>query len=87
MSEKESFPLEASFLLALFGMAATCALALLQYFLRSRCEDITCCYGLVTCRRNVLPADVVQEMDATRRDGQVVGSTNLRLQNVSVVPP
>jgi len=80
----QEFPLESSFLLGLAGIVSAFWLAVLQYFLRSRCENISCCWGLVGCVRSPLPPEAIAEMDATRRDG-VVGSTNIRLEDVRVV--
>ena len=82
----QEFPLESSFLLGLAGIISAFLLSVLNYFLRSRCENITCCWGLAGCTRSPLPPEAIEAMDATRRDSVPgASSTNVRLENVRVV--
>jgi len=52
-----------SFILTVIGLVGGGLSALLVYFLKSRCTDISCC--CISCKRDVLP-DVQPTLNDTR---------------------
>jgi len=49
-----------TFLLTLFGMVGGCAGSMMVYFLKSRCSEIKCCWGGISCIRQPLPVDMIE---------------------------
>ncbi len=64
------FPMESSFLLALFGMCGSGIIVILNYFLRSRCTEVSCCG--IHCTRSVLSEEAVVEMERGGRTEHIV---------------
>ena len=56
MSTSEFIQTNATFILTFFGLISGCVSGLFVYILKSRCRTVNCCWGGVTCAREVIPS-------------------------------
>ena len=65
MSDDDFVSKNSTFLLSALTLLSGCFASLLAYALKSRCTRISC-WG-ISCEREPLPAEQVDELDRTRR--------------------
>jgi len=49
-----------TFLLTALGLMGGCMGSMMVYFLKSRCSEIKCCWGGISCIRQPLPVDMIE---------------------------
>jgi hypothetical protein len=60
LGERDWLERNSTFLLTLCGMVGGCMGSMMVYFLKSRCSEIKCCWGGISCIRTPLPADMIE---------------------------
>jgi hypothetical protein len=60
LGERDWLERNSTFLLTLFGMVGGCMGSMMVYFLKSRCSEIKCCWGGISCIRQPLPVDMIE---------------------------
>ena len=81
MINNNNLPISEGFILAIVGTLSACVAAFLKFILKSRCRNIGCCFGLVSCVREPIELTAI-EVEATRAQSSPISRTNIpRLTN------
>lgn len=68
--------LNGSFILTFMAVLTGCTSGLFVYVLKSRCSNIKCCWGLLSCIREPIPATDLDNIQITTTS-HLADSTNL----------
>tara|TARA_R110000751_G_scaffold273466_1_gene374211 strand:- start:198 stop:419 length:222 start_codon:yes stop_codon:yes gene_type:complete len=55
-----TLPISEGFILAIIGTLTACVAAFLKFILKSRCRNIACCCGLISCIREPIELTAIE---------------------------